>query len=222
VGAGRTDSGVHAVGQVVSTAEAPDDVDFDRARSALNGMCGPSISVRECRRVADEFHARFSARSRTYIYALLVDDIVDPWLSKTALWHPGDLDVSAMQEAAGHLVGQHDFRSFGRPPEPDAATERILYDLDCSSDGRIVRIRARANAFLQQMVRSLVGTLVQVGERRRSPGEMGEILEARDRAAAGPVSPPHGLCLVSVEYEDGWSGPKPVPRSPEPGFDPAE
>lgn len=206
VAAGRTDAGVHAMGQVVSFA-APDDADPDKIRDSLNSMLAPDVSVAEVRRVEDDFHARFSARSRTYVYALLEGLVPDPFLADTTWWHPEPLDVDAMAEAAGHLLGPHDFSSFGRLPEPEASAERVLYELRVWREGRIVRIRARANAFIQQMVRSLVGTLVQVGEGKRSPSEMPGVLVAKDRSAAGPVAPPHGLCLVSVEYDDGWSRP---------------
>ena len=207
VGAGRTDAGVHAVGQVVSTTDAPDDTDPIKVRDALNSMCGPALVVRACREVPSDFHARFSALSRAYIYAVLGAESPDPWLARTTLWHPEPLDVDAMNEAAGHLVGQHDFRSFGRLPDPDASPERTLYELHCTRDDQIVRIWARANAFIHQMVRSLAGSLIQVGEGRRSPDDVVAVLAAHDRASAGPVAPPHGLCLVSVEYADGWSGP---------------
>ncbi len=205
VGAGRTDAGVHALGQVVSV-DAPDDIDETKIRDALNAMLAPAIAVSAVRKVDNEFHARFSALSRLYVYALLVSEVPDPFLAKTTLYHPEPLDVASMNEAAGAVTGQHDFSSFGRVPE-GASAERLLYELKCWVNGDVLRIRARANAFIQQMVRSLVGTLVQVGEGRRDPSEMGAILEARDRAAAGPVAPPHGLCLVSVEYDDGWSRP---------------
>ncbi len=213
-GAGRTDAGVHAVGQVVSV-DAPDDADPTVIGDALNTMCGPAISVRECRRVPADFHPRFSALSRSYVYAVLIAGAPDPWLARTTLWHPEPLDVAAMNEAAGHLIGRHDFTSFGRLPDPEASAERTLYELRCATDEQVVRIWARANAFIHQMVRSLAGTLIQVGEGRRSPDEVVGTLAARDRAAAGPVAPPHGLCLVSVEYPDGWSGPAAVSdRSP--------
>ncbi len=205
VGAGRTDAGVHAMGQVVTVKDAPDDLDVVKVRDSLNAMLGPSIAINDCRSAADDYHARFSARSRTYVYAILESRIPDPFLARTTLLHPEPLDLGAMNEAAGHLAGPHDFSSFGRVPEGQSA-ERVLYELSCRRAGNLVRIKARANAFIQQMVRSLVGTLVQVGEGRRSPDEMIRILWAADRAAAGPVAPPHGLCLVSVEYDDGWSG----------------
>lgn len=210
VGAGRTDAGVHALGQVMSTTDVPDDADLDKARDALNAMCGPSIAVSTFIRVSDHFHARFSARSRTYVYAIMDGAIPDPFLAATTLHHSTSLDTEAMTEAAGHLLGVRDFTSFGRPSEPEGSAERTLFELACRRVGRIVRIRARADAFIQQMVRSLVGTLIQVGEGRRSPDEIPAVLSARDRSAAGPVAPPHGLCLVSVEYDEGSSSPDPV------------
>lgn len=205
-GAGRTDAGVHALGQVMNTSDAPDSADVTKVRDALNAMCGPWIAVHACTAAHDDFHARFSARSRAYVYAILEGDVHDPFLSETTLHHASPLDVDAMNEAAGHLLGERDFTSFGRV-EPGAAATRTLYELRCARAGRIVRVWARANGFLQQMVRSLVGTLVYVGEGRRSPDDVAGMLAARDRAAAGPVAAPHGLCLVSVEYPGGFSGP---------------
>jgi tRNA pseudouridine38-40 synthase len=211
IGAGRTDAGVHALGQVVSVEEAPDDLDLVKVRDALNAMLVPSIAVSSVAAVPEDFHARFSALSRLYTYAILTSDVPDPFLARQTLYHPEPLDVEAMNEAAGHLAGPHDFSSFGRVPE-GATADRLLYELRCRRDGNIIRVRARANAFIQQMVRSLVGTLVQVGEGRRSPGEVPSILAAKDRAAAGPVASPHALCLVSVEYDEGWSRPFDLPK----------
>ena len=205
--AGRTDAGVHAVGQVMSVPDVPDDVDPRALRDALNANLAPYISVWAASAAAHDFHARYSARSRTYIYAILTGEVPDPFLAPTTLFHPKELDVAAMNEAAGHLVGHHDFSAFGRVPEPDASAERLLFELRCTREGKLVRVRARANAFIQQMVRSLVGTLLQVGEGRISPADVPGILAGRDRAAAGPVAPPHGLCLVSVEYDDAWKAP---------------
>lgn len=204
--AGRTDAGVHALGQVVSVPSAPDDLDPERILRSLNSLCGPAIAVHGARAMPEDWHARFSARSRHYCYAIW-RGAPDPFLARTALHHPEPLDVVAMREAAGHLTGTHDFSSFGRLPDPDASAERNLYELQVFEDGPMLRVRARANAFIQQMVRSLVGLLVYVGEGRRSPADVPAILEAKDRSAAGPVAPPHGLCLVAVEYDEGWSRP---------------
>ncbi|MFP5351904.1 MAG: tRNA pseudouridine(38-40) synthase TruA [Actinomycetota bacterium] len=205
--AGRTDAGVHAVGQVMSIPGVPDDIDTVKLRDTLNVMLQPSISIWGLTQVPDDFHARFSARSRTYIYAILQSEVPDPFLANTTLYHREPLDVAAMNEAAGHLTGPHDFSSFGRVPDQEASAERVLFELRCTRDGELIRIRARANAFIQQMVRSLVGTLLHVGEGRMRPEEVPAVLAARDRSAAGPVAPAHGLCLVSVEYDSAWKVP---------------
>ena len=144
VGAGRTDAGVHALGQVVNVKDAPDDLDPVKVRDALNAMLAPAIVVVSAASVADDFHARFSARSRTYVYAILGAEIPDPFLAPTTLYHPEPLDIATMNEAAGHLVGPHDFGSFGRVPEGQSA-ERVLYELSCHREGRLIRITARDN-----------------------------------------------------------------------------
>ena len=192
---------------MINVPDVPETVDPARLLASLNTICGPSIAVNAVAEVPGEWHARFDARSRTYVYALLEGQVPDPFLTDTTWQHAAPLDIDAMNEAAGHLVGEHDFLSFGRVPEPDASSVRTMFELRAERSGRVVRIKARANAFIQQMVRSLVGTLVQVGAGRRDPGEMPAILRSRDRAAAGPVAPPHGLCLVAVEYDEGWSSP---------------
>ncbi|HEU4481305.1 MAG TPA: tRNA pseudouridine(38-40) synthase TruA [Actinomycetota bacterium] len=230
--AGRTDAGVHALGQVIGVPDAPDDLDLSRLSGSLNSLCGPSIAVARCVPAAEGWHARFSARSRTYVYALLQGVPPDPFLIGTT-WHLfEELDVARMNEAAGHLLGEHDFSSFGRVQGTEFSAVRTLFELEAVRRGRIVTITARGNAFIQQMVRSLVGTLVHVGHRKLDPGALPDILAAKDRAAAGPVAPPHGLCLVAVEYDEGWSRPldvllhddggsHPVDRSASDGrFDP--
>ena len=193
----------------MSVPEVPDDADLAGVMDALNGMLGPAISISRCDPAPEDFSARFSARSRLYVYAILESAIPDPFLAPSSLWHRRTLDLDAMNEAAGHLVGPHDFSSFGRVAD-GASPERNLFELRCVRAGKLIKIRARANAFIQQMVRSLVGTLVYVGEGRMSPDEMPGVLGGRDRSLAGPVAPPHGLCLVAVEYDDGWSGPGPA------------
>lgn len=141
------------------------------------------------------------------MYAILQAEVPDPFLAPFTMRHPRRLDTDAMNEAAGHLLGEHDFSSFGRRAEADSPTTRTLYELRVRRAESVIRIEARADSFLQQMVRSLVGTLIEVGDGKRSPDDMSSILQARDRAAAGAVAPPHGLCLVSVEYDEGWSKP---------------
>ncbi|MBA3349604.1 MAG: tRNA pseudouridine synthase A, partial [Actinobacteria bacterium] len=191
---------------VMGVPGVPDDADLTRLGLSLNRLCGPSIAVNRVIRAPEDWHARFSARSRTYVYAVLQAPVHDPWLFGTTLHHPGALDVAAMNEACGHLVGEHDFSSFGRVAE-EMSPQRSLWELRWTQSGNVLRLRARASSFIGQMVRSMVGTLISVGEGRRSPDDVPTILESRDRGAAGPVAPPHGLCLVSVEYDEGWSRP---------------
>lgn len=206
VGAGRTDAGVHALGQVMGVPGVADDADLTRLRLSLNRLCGPSIAVNSVVKAPDDWHARFSARSRTYVYAVLQAPVHDPWLTGTSLHHPGELDMFAMNEACGHLLGEHDFSSFGRVAE-GLSPERHLWELRWIRRGHLLTLRARASSFIGQMVRSLAGTLIRVGEGRHSPDDLPAILASRDRGTAGPVAPPHGLCLISVEYDDGWSQP---------------
>jgi tRNA pseudouridine38-40 synthase len=198
--AGRTDAGVHARGQVVSFET---DADPERLRRALNGMLAPELVVTDARAAPSGFDARFSATAREYRYRLDVSDVPDPFAARF-VWHrPGEPAVAEMRRAASLLVGEHDFASFCRRPPDDRVTVRDLERLSVVRDGDRLEIAARANAFLHQMVRSLVGTLVAVGDRRIPAASMPEILEARDRAAAGPIAPAHGLTLEHVFYGRG-------------------
>jgi tRNA pseudouridine38-40 synthase len=197
--AGRTDAGVHAEGQVASFP-AGDDVDPERVQRALHGRLAPEVVVREAKRVGDGFDARRSATGREYRYRLNTAPTPDPFTARF-VWHrPGRLSISRMRAAARRLEGEHDFASFCRAPQLPASTVRDLRRLAISASGDQVEIRALASGFLHQMVRSLVGTLVAVGDGRIDPDAIPEILGARNRSAAGPIAPPHGLSLVRVLF----------------------
>ncbi|MEW6058981.1 MAG: tRNA pseudouridine(38-40) synthase TruA [Actinomycetota bacterium] len=197
--AGRTDAGVHARGQVVSFP-ADDGLDIGRLQRGLNGMLAPEIVVLDARRAPEGFDARRSATAREYRYLIDVGPVPDPFTARF-VWHrPGEPSLVRMRAAARVLVGEHDFASFCRAPQGGASTVRRLERLAVSRTGDRVEIGARANAFLHQMVRSLVGALVPVGDGRIEPGEMAAILAARDRSKTGPVAPPHGLTLERVVY----------------------
>lgn len=200
-GAGRTDAGVHALGQVVSFSRSETVEDLGALRKSLNSMCGPTIAVIEVAAARDGFDARFSAVSRTYEYGILRRDVHDPF-SRHTTWHlPHSLDLEAIKEAAQAVIGEHDFSSFGRVEEGQNPLRRVE-SLDVEQQGDLLLIRITANSFIQQMVRSIVGTLVKMGEGKIPPGSMDAILHARDRSKAGPVAPPHGLFLVSVAYPE--------------------
>ncbi len=195
--AGRTDSGVHAEGQVISFSAAAEP---DQVERAVNGMLAPEVVVLRAERAPSGFDARRSARAREYRYRLRTAAVADPFTARY-VWHrPGSYGVARMRRAARLLEGEHDFASFSRAPKTPASAVRRLDRLSVRRVRELVEFRARASGFLHQMVRSLVGTLVAVGEGKMQPEEMPEVLAARSRAAAGPVAPPHGLTLVRVIY----------------------
>lgn len=211
-GAGRTDAGVHALGQVASfrtgsTIEAP------RLPFALNAHLPEDVVVKQARDVAPGFHARFSALGRAYRYTIWNDELPSPIRRRyTAHWR-GELDDRAMDQAVRAIVGAHDFASFsgaqdrshrGRP----RATLRTVCHAGCQRRGREVELEIAANAFLPHMVRNVVGTLLLVGGGRLGVAEFADVLEARDRSLAGPTAPSSGLCLMAVGYGApiGWLG----------------
>jgi tRNA pseudouridine38-40 synthase len=175
-------------------------VDVGRLQPGLNALLGPEVVVTDARVVADGFHARHSATAREYRYRIETGPYPDPFIARF-VWHrPGDLSLPRMRAAARELVGEHDFASFCRLPRDGSGTVRNLQRLAISRSGGLVEVTARANAFLHQMVRSLVGTLVVVGEGRADPDRVKVILAARDRSAAAQMAPPHGLTLERVSY----------------------
>jgi tRNA pseudouridine38-40 synthase len=197
--AGRTDAGVHARGQVASFTTAS-SVPPERLQKALNGALAPELVVVDASYAPEGFDARFSAKAREYLYRIHEAALPDPFTARF-VWHrPGDLRLSPMREAARLLVGEHDFASFCRHPGGDRSTVRDLRRLTVGRKGDVLSIRAVANAFLHHMVRSMVGTLVAVGDGKLEAGAMSEILEARDREAAGRPAPARGLTLDRVHF----------------------
>jgi tRNA pseudouridine38-40 synthase len=204
VGAGRTDAGVHARGQVVH-ADVPARLDPDRVRRALNGRLGPAIVVAEAAWAPPGFDARLSARRRTYLYRVDDSGTPDPLLRGFVLAWPRPLSVPRMREAARPLVGEHDFAAFCRR-RGGATTTRRLRSLTVRRVRGLVEVRLVADAFCWQMVRSIVGHLLQVGDGRRDPASTVKLLAGRDRLAVGSVAPAHGLVLEAVTYPRAGSG----------------
>ncbi|MCD9625501.1 tRNA pseudouridine(38-40) synthase TruA [Rhabdothermincola salaria] len=217
--AGRTDKGVHAHGQVVSLDVADPLVDLGALARAVNGICGPEISVRAATIVADDFDARFSATWRAYRYTVLNRPDPDPFLARTAWWVPEPLDLNALRLGCDPLIGSHDFSSFCRRPKgagPEVTLVRRVLDARWHDLGDgVLRFDIRANAFCHQMVRSIVGLLVDVGRGRRRAGQVAGIRRAGDRAGVPTVAPPHGLCLWEVGYP-ALGAPTSDPRGPRP------
>jgi len=199
-GAGRTDAGVHALGQVAHFDLAKDWAP-NKVRDALNAQLRPEpISVLSCERAADDFDARFSARARHYLYRI-VDRRSPLALERNRAWGVfRPLDAKAMHEAAQVLVGHHDFTTFRSTECQAASPEKTLDRLEVSRHGEVLRIEADARSFLHNQVRSMVGSLKAVGEGRWTKADLQAALDALDRAACGPVAPPHGLYLVRVVY----------------------
>ncbi len=198
--AGRTDAGVHAWGQVVSLPVAS-EVDVDRVAHAVTRQLGPEVVVRDATLLDAPFDARHDARWRAYRYTIVNRPVPDPFLARTAWWVPEPLDVSRLRLGADPFLGEHDFATFCRKgPAGSTTVRRVLesswHDL---GDG-VLRYDITATAFCWQMVRSIVGTLVDVGLGKIRAGDLLGILRARDRNAAGRVGVPQGLCLWEVGY----------------------
>jgi tRNA pseudouridine38-40 synthase len=198
--AGRTDTGVHALGQVAHF-DSPKEWDPFVLCNAINGNVRPhAVSVISAELVTEDFQARFSAIGRRYLYRIL-NRRSPATIDRGKVWHvPKTLNVDAMHEAAQHLVGKHDFTTF-RAAECQAKSPiKTLDRLDVMRFDEMVEIRAEARSFLHHQVRSMVGSLVQVGIGKWHPLEMRRALEAKDRSKCGPVCPPDGLYLVEVLY----------------------
>ena len=199
-GAGRTDAGVHALGQV-SHFDLAKDWEPDKVRDALNAQLRPDpISVLNCERAAEDFDARFSAKARHYLYRI-VDRRAPLALERNRAWGVfRPLDAEAMHEAARTLIGNHDFTTFRSTECQAPSPVKTLDRLEISRHGEVIRIEVSARSFLHNQVRSMVGSLKLVGDGRWTERDLKQALEARDRNACGPVAPPCGLYLVKVDY----------------------
>jgi len=199
-GAGRTDAGVHALGQVAHF-DLVKDWPPDKVRDALNAQVRPDpIAVLDCEIVPSSFDARFSARARHYLYRI-IDRRSPLVLERNRAWGVfKTLDVDAMQDAAQALTGHHDFTTFRSTECQAKSPEKTLDRLHVSRHGEVVRVEASARSFLHNQVRSMVGSLKLVGDRRWTRADLEKALAAKDRGACGPVAPPCGLYLVRVDY----------------------
>ena len=199
-GAGRTDAGVHARAMVANVHMDAGERDSDSIRDYLNLYLSDDIAITDVSECSDRFHARYNAKSRSYLYTIF-DGPVKPVFNRkyyTRLDSP--LDVELMKEGAQFLLGEHDFKSFCGNPKMKKSTVRSIEKLDIRRSKGYVYINIKGSGFLQHMVRIIAGTLIEVGYKKLEPSKVKEILEAKDRSLAGPTADAKGLTFMSVEY----------------------
>jgi tRNA pseudouridine38-40 synthase len=209
-GAGRTDAGVHALGQVGSfrTQSALSAGEFQRA---LNALLPPAIRIVSAEETGPDFSARWSAKGKVYRYRLYRGKVVPPMLWRYVLHYPFPLDEEAMKEAAGKFVGVHDFTSFAastgsEDDDKERNMEREIYstELKRTDDGEELWFTVHGRSFLRYMVRKMVGTLLEVGRGKLSPADIETLYELKDRSKSGPTVPPQGLFMVRVDHEEAF------------------
>jgi tRNA pseudouridine38-40 synthase len=199
-GSGRTDSGVHAICQVAHF-KTENSMDTHRMQRALNSLLPPDIVIQKMEEVEESFHARKHSKSKVYEYRILNRNLRSVF-HRAYVWHiPQKLDFKEMGKATQYLIGEHDFSSFRSVGSPTRTTVRKVIRAEWKR-GRsgLVRFEIEANGFLKQMVRAIIGTLVEVGKGKISAGEFRKIFESKDRKKAGPTAPAHGLFLKEVKY----------------------
>ena len=199
IGAGRTDAGVHAKGMAANVHMDTDMLE-NQICDYMNKYLPEDICVQEVRIASERFHSRYNAMGKTYCYTCYVGDKKPVFNRKYVNIIEGKLDVEAMKRAADILTGEHDFASFCGNPKMKKSTVREIYSIDVSLKGSFLNLTYHGSGFLQYMVRILSGTLLEVGQGKRTPESMYELLEERNRSLAGATAPAKGLCLLKVDY----------------------
>ncbi len=197
---GRTDTGVHACGQVVHFATGL-DIPLRRLCIGVNGILEEDVSVLNAYRVPETFHARYSALAREYMYVIYNHPQRSPFMVNRAMWISSPLDAGYLHTAAQYLVGEYDFASFCKRASSQDGTVRRIEEIEVRREGDTIRIRIRGNAFLHNMVRIIVGTLLKMHRENVRPDIIADILKKRDRIASGPTALAKGLYLYKVYYD---------------------
>lgn len=207
VGAGRTDAGVHALKQSLHV-DLPFEISLKGIKEGLNTLLPRGIVVHSVKNVSDNFHARYDAKERIYRYRVLYGKMRDPFKERYTLWHPYEIDFERLEKGVAHLQGEHDFTSFASIKSPIENKVRTLYraSVEQKTAEEEYVFTFCSSGFLYNMVRIMVGTLLEIGDGRRGVDEIPEILKGKDRNLAGPTIGPSGLYLVDVIYDEEHSG----------------
>lgn len=207
IGSGRTDAGVHAEGQVANVHIASDKFTPEKLKHAINGNLWRDIRIMKCERAPDEFHARFSARSKTYLYRIVNAPVISPFWRRFAHHESRPLDVARMNDAARYFLGEHDWTAFASAKSDGESRVRNITDFiveshwERNADAQIIEFRITAKGFLRYMVRSIVGTLIEVGRGEKTSDTIQNAIVTGDRNLAGKTAAAQGLTLLKVEYD---------------------
>ena len=196
---GRTDTGVHALGQVAHF-DADFNIPLDKLCISLNGILPKDVSVKNAYRVPDDFHSRFSAVEREYLYLIYRYPLRTPFMTYRAMWVNHPIDIDYIRKVSSYLVGEKDFCSFCKKISSEKGTIRKIEAIEVTESDDVIRIRLKANAFLHNMIRIIVGTIVQMYREERDPLFINEILDRKDRSYGGFTAPPYGLYLNEITY----------------------
>ncbi|MCL1833433.1 MAG: tRNA pseudouridine(38-40) synthase TruA [Leptospirales bacterium] len=200
IASGRTDSGVHALGQVVHF-DLSQSLPLQRLCMGLNGILPHELGVKNAYKVDFSFHSRFSAVQREYLYIIYNYPLRTPFMRYKAMWINYPIDAGYIKEAASKLVGEHDFASFCKKISAKEGTIRKIDSIEVTEDRAVIKLRFKANAFLHNMIRIIVGTILQMQREGRDPEYITEILNGKDRSLSGFTAPPYGLYLNRVTYD---------------------
>lgn len=201
IGAGRTDTGVHAKRQCC-IFEADTCISTKKLLFAINSKLPKDIVIKELEEAEPSFHPRFAAKRKTYRYQILNSKISDPFLFPYVYLFGFTLDIEAMKEASRYMIGEHDFKCFCSAGSTVQSTVRIIYDIHIKKKNDLIIVDICGNGFLYNMVRIIIGTLLQVGQGRLKPQEIQQIIKSKDRTLAGPTAPPQGLIMLEINYKD--------------------
>ncbi|MBL7084984.1 MAG: tRNA pseudouridine(38-40) synthase TruA [Candidatus Omnitrophica bacterium] len=202
IGSGRTDSGVHALGQAANF-KSKSNLSCQNIQKALNSILPRDIRIKPVKEVPLGFHARFSAQSKLYRYTIVNGSFVSPFLRRYSYLVKHPLNMAKMRKGARYLLGRHNFRSFQAVEKKERAATRTIKRLDIHKEDNLIYLNIEADGFLYKMVRNIAGTLIEVGRGKLKPQDVKRILRAKNRIYAGPCAPAKGLCLMEVKYKRG-------------------